>query len=86
MGQSEISIIYNWFRTMDMPLSIEKSLVKHYGTNNPCHQCYCEERELPSPITFVDFDIVRCFHATYSEQVATVAQKGRRLAELCSRL
>ena len=71
---------------MDVPLSIEKSLVIHYGTNNLCYQYYCEERELPSSVTFVDIDVVRCSNATYSEQVTTVAHKGRRLVGLCSRL
>ena len=84
--QSEIYIVYNWSRMMDMPLSIKKSLVLHYGTNNPCYQYYCEERELPSSVTFVDLCVVRCSDATYSEQVAKVAQKDKRLAGLCSRL
>ena len=65
--QIEISIIYDWSATMDMSLSIEKSLVIHYGTNNPYYQYYCEERELPSSVTFVDLGVVRYSDATYSE-------------------
>ena len=84
--QSEIFIVYNWSGTMDMHLSIEKSLVIHFGTNNPCYQYYCIKRELPSSVNFVDLGVVQCFNATYIEQVTTVAQKGRRLARLCSRL
>ena len=84
--QSEISIVYNCSRTMDMPLSMKKSFVIHYGTNNPCYQYYCEEREMPSSVTFVDHGVARSSNTTYSEQVGTVARKGRRLAGLCSRL
>ena len=64
---------------MDMPLSIKMSLVIHYGTNNPFYQYYCKKRELPSSVTYVDLSVVRCSDATYSEQIATVAHKGRRL-------
>ena len=84
--QSEISIIYDWSRTIDMPLSIMKSLVIHNGANNSCYQYYCEERALPSLVTFVNLGIVRCFDAIYGEQIATVAQNGKRLVELCLRL
>ena len=68
-----------------MTLSIEKSLVIHYGTNNPSYRYYCEKKELPSSVTFVDLGVVRCSDATYCEQVATFVQKVRRFAELYSR-
>ena len=66
--QNEISIVYNWSRTTEIPLLIEKSVVIHYYINNSRNQYYYEERKLPSLVAFEQYP-----DATYGELVATVA-------------
>ena len=83
--QSNINRVYDWSVAMDMPLSIEKCLVLHCGSNNPQYQYQCGSGVLSATDSAADLGITRSADGTYSEHISTVAQKGRRLVGMCFR-
>ena len=83
--QENIDRISAWFQCMQMPLSISKCLVTHYGVNNPHFQFICGTSILPASDTFVDFGMRRLASGFFCEHIAIVAQKGHQLVGMCLR-
>jgi hypothetical protein len=84
--QRNIYRIAQWSEVKGMPLSVAKCAVMHYGPNNPRHQYVVHGAEtLPAADHFKDLGVIMAADGTFSDHVATVAAKGRRLAGLCMR-
>jgi hypothetical protein len=84
--QRNVTLVVQWSQDKGMPLSVAKSLVTHYGANNPRYNYKYVVRSsevLPESDKFRDLGILRM--ANGSDHVAMATTKGRRLAGLCSR-
>ena len=84
-AQANVDKVYSWSVRMGMPLSLSKSMVIHYGLNNPHYRYRCGEVNLPASNSFADLGIGRSSDGLFREHAAVVAQKGRRLTGLCLR-
>ena len=84
-AQANVDKVYNWSVRMGMPLSFSKSMVIHYGLNNPHYRYRCGEVNLPASNSFADLGIGRSSDGLFREHAAVVAQKGLRVTGLCLR-
>ena len=83
--QRNISKVYEWSIEMELPLSLAKCLVVHYGTMNGHFHYICGKTYLHEEAHFSDLGILRSRDMDFRDHMANVAQKARRLIGLCFR-
>ena len=66
-----------------MPLSISNCFVAYYEANNSRLRYICRPHLMPATETFSDLGVKRLLNCQYHELISSVAQKGRRMVEMC---
>jgi hypothetical protein len=83
--QENVDIIFDWSVEMEMPLSIAKCAVLHYGSSNPCYQYRCGDNVITSKDNMSDLGVMRTVNGKFRNHVSTTILKGRRLVGLTMR-
>jgi hypothetical protein len=76
--QVEVDKVVTWFKQHNIPLSIDKCGVLHYGNNQPHHNCQLNGHVMPTVISFHDLGVV-CIN-TASEQCRALCVKAGKTA------
>jgi hypothetical protein len=66
--QVEVDKVVTWSKQHNMPLSVDKCGVLHYGNNQLNHSYHLNGHVMPTVTSFRDLGVVRSNTATYSEQ------------------
>ena len=85
VAQKDLDIISMWSTGTKMPISVDKSLVLHGGTNNPRNSYRLAGKILPCESSIRDLGIIRQADGSYSQHITDVITKASRLAGAVSR-
>ncbi len=83
--QVEVDKVVTWSKQHNMPLSVDKCGVLHYGNNQPNHSYHLNGRVMPTVTSFRDLGVVRSNTAAYSEQCQALRLKAGRTANAIRR-
>lgn len=77
--QGDLDLVAEWSVAMQMPISIPKCGVIHYGHENLRYNYTLGLEILPKLSTFKDLGVLKSADNDYSEHIKTVVNKSRRL-------
>jgi hypothetical protein len=83
--QVEVDKVVTWSKQHNMPLSVDKCGVLHYGNNQPNHSYHLNGHVMPTVTSFRDLGVVRSNTAAYSEQCQALRLKAGRTANAIRR-
>ena len=78
--KSALDTFEKWSGKNGMPLSLDKSMVLHYGHNNPRHVYSLFGEDLKQSETLANLGVTRSTDCSYHNHYLNVIKKGRRAA------
>ena len=80
--QSNIDIVAAWAKSRNMPISIEKGVVMHYGNNQLNYTYTLYNRDMPIVDCFTDLGVIRSPSSDFTAQCRAVAAKAMKTASV----